>query len=147
MTIVFTLCLPRDWASVPVVRHLMHSSMSKLGVEAECLSDIELAVTEACTNVLQHSTGLEDYEVAVEVNDSSCEIRVTDAGQGFDHDGVAPMATESAESGRGIQLMKALVDRVQFVSRPEAGTIVHLQKDLSLTDTSILRSLGAPATS
>ncbi len=145
MTIVFTLCLPRDRASVPVVRHLLRSSMDKLGVAPECLSDIELAVTEACTNVLQHSTGHEEYEVSVEVNETMCEIRVTDAGQGFDHESIAPNAPESAESGRGIQLMKALVDRVHFLSRPEAGTIVHLEKELELQDSSILRSLGTPA--
>ena len=144
MTIVFTLCLPRDRASVPVVRHLLRSSMDRLGVQEECLSDIELAVTEACTNVLQHSTGHEEYEVAVEVNDRMAEIRVTDAGEGFDSDGVAPTVEDTAESGRGIQLMKALVDRVQFVSRPAAGTIVRLEKELALTDESILRQLAQP---
>jgi serine/threonine-protein kinase RsbW len=145
MVIAFTLCLPRDRASVPVVRHLLDSSLTKLGVEDECLADIELAVTEACTNVLQHSTGHEEYEVSIEINDKMCEIRVTDAGQGFDHAGVAAMAPDSAESGRGIQLMKALVDRVQFMSKPEEGTIVHLEKELVLQDSSILRSLGSPA--
>ncbi|MDQ4144416.1 MAG: ATP-binding protein [Actinomycetota bacterium] len=147
MTIVFTLCLPRDRASVPVVRHLLHSSMENLGVEDDCLSDIEIAVTEACTNVLQHSTGQEEYEVAVEVNEKMCEIRVTDTGQGFDHEGLAPKAPDTAESGRGIQLMKALVDKVRFLSRPEEGTIVHLEKKLSLTPDSVLRSFVAPAAS
>ena len=146
MTIVFTLCLPRDQASVPVVRHLLHSSMEKLGVEDECLSDMELAVTEACTNVLQHATGPDDdYEVAVEVNETMCEISVTDGGAGFDHGALRENASDSAESGRGIQLMKALVDKVQFLSRPQAGTIVHLVKELELRDNSVLRSLGAPA--
>ena len=146
MTIVFTLCLPRDRASVPVVRHLLHSSMDKLGVEGDCLSDMELAVTEACTNVLQHAAGTDDdYEVAVEVNETMCEIRVTDGGAGFDHGAARGMASTSAESGRGIQLMKALVDRVQFLSRPQDGTIVHLVKELELRDNSVLRSLGAAA--
>ena len=144
MTIVFTLCLPRDGASVPVVRHLLRSSMDKLGVEQECIHDMELAVTEACTNVLQHATGTGDeYEVAVELNETMCEITVTDAGQGFDHESVAEPALPSAESGRGIQLMKALVDRVQFLSRPQAGTIVHLVKELDLRSNSVLRALGA----
>ena len=146
MTIVFTLCLPRDRASVPVVRHLLHSSMDRLGVKPECLSDMELAVTEACTNVLQHAAGTDaEYEVQVEVNESMCEIRVTDGGEGFDHEAVAKFAATSAENGRGIQLMRALVDKVQFLSRPQAGTIVHLVKELDLQDNSVLRSLGAPA--
>jgi serine/threonine-protein kinase RsbW len=146
MTIVFTLCLPRDSASVPVVRHLFQSSMDRLGIERECLEDLELAVTEACTNVLKHATGTgEEYEVAVTVDDSTCEIRVTDTGVGFDHAAVARTASPSSESGRGIQLMKGLVDKVQFLSKPQAGTIVHLVKELKLTDHSVLRGLGSPA--
>lgn len=146
MTIVFTLCLPRDGASVPVVRHLLRSAMERLGVEPECLHDMELAVTEACTNVLQHATGTgDDYEVAVELNETMCEITVTDAGQGFDHSTVAESAAVSAESGRGIQLMRALVDKVQFLSRPQSGTIVHLVKELELRSNSVLRVLGSPA--
>ena len=118
--------------------------MDKLGVEGDCLSDMELAVTEACTNVLQHAAGTDDdYEVAVEVNETMCEIRVTDGGAGFDHGAARGMASTSAESGRGIQLMKALVDRVAFVSAPEEGTIVHLVKELSLTEGSVLRGAAA----
>lgn len=112
-------------------------------MEAECVGDMELAVTEACTNVLQHASGTNtEYEVGVEVNETLCEIRVTDTGQGFDpSDG--PEAEPTSESGRGIQLMKALVDRVQFVSKPQDGTIVHLIKELKLTENSALRALGA----
>ena len=146
MTIVFTLCLPRDRSSVPVVRHLFRSSMDRLGVESECVDDMELAVTEACTNVLMHASGTKDeYEVAVEVNEKQCEIKVTDTGQGFDHAALETQTPSSSESGRGIQLMKALVDRVQFVSEPQDGTIVRLVKDLALTDDSALRRLGTAA--
>ena len=146
MTIVFTLCLPRDSSSVPVVRHLFRSSMERLGVESECVDDMELAVTEACTNVLQHASGTnEEYEVGVEVNEKQCEIRVTDTGQGFDEADIGLAADVASESGRGIQLMKALVDKVQFRSKPQDGTIVHLIKELQLEENSALRALGAAA--
>ena len=146
MTIVFTLCLPRDSSSVPVVRHLFRSSMERLGVESECVDDMELAVTEACTNVLQHASGTnEEYEVGVEVNEKQCEIRVTDTGQGFDEAAIGPSADVASESGRGIHLMKALVDKVQFRSKPQDGTIVHLIKELQLEENSALRALGAAA--
>lgn len=144
MNIVFTLCLPRDSASVPVVRHLFRGSLQKLGVQEDCLGDLELALTEACSNVLLHASGTDDeYEVAVELNERRCEIRVTDTGRGFDHTLLADEIAHSAESGRGIQLMKALVDRVAFVSAPEEGTIVHLVKELSLTEGSVLRGAAA----
>ena len=143
MVITFSLSLPRDEASVPVVRRLCKSALDDLGVEDSCVSDIELAVTEACTNVLQHAHGTVDvYETTVEISDSDCTIRVIDSGEGFDAsaEGRGDHIDE-AESGRGIFLIRALVDNVRFISRPEDGTIVHLEKNLVFKPTSILKRL------
>ncbi len=40
----------------------------------------------------------------------------------------------ASEGGRGVGLMRALVDRIEFISKPEAGTVVHLEKTLHLDD-------------
>ena len=145
MEISFSLCLPRDEASVPVVRHLCRDALMKLGVEEGCVSDIEVAVTEACTNVLDHAQGTDDeYEVNVEVNHATCEIRIIDTGTGFDHNGAGrEMSAGSAESGRGIFLMRAMVDDLSFLSEPERGTMVHLVKKLELVEGSLLRLLSS----
>lgn len=143
MRISFTLRLPHDELSVPIVRHICRSALLELGVEEPCLGDIELAVTEACTNVLKHAEGNNlQYEVQVEVNEDSCEIRVIDAGAGFFSTEAFSPASGSAEEGRGLHLMRALVDDLRFVSKPEQGTIVHLAKRLELSDDSILQKLG-----
>lgn len=127
------LCLPRDSSTLSVVRHIAASALEELGVETETIDDVTLALTEAAANVVKHSGADDKYEVHVVIENTMCEIRVIDAGQGFDSDrlGVA-MAAPSAEQGRGMALMAALVDSVRFESRPEAGTVVHLVKDLSL---------------
>lgn len=140
MQLVFTLSLPRDQASVPIVRHVCRDCLLKLGVEAECVSDIELAVTEACTNVLDHAQGTGDvYEVRVEVDERRSKISVVDTGTGFDVDADKfSQAEVGAESGRGLFLMKALVDDLKFISEPEEGTIVQLVKTLTLRPDSIL---------
>lgn len=125
-----TLTLPRDELSIPVVRHLTKAMLSGVGVEREVVEDIELALTEACTNVLEHSKADDAYEVAVSFDTDKCSIGVTDiAGVGFDRTAV-PEADDDAESGRGIHLMEALVDRVSFKPRGELGSVVHLEKRL-----------------
>ncbi|MEA2509897.1 MAG: serine/threonine-protein kinase RsbW [Actinomycetota bacterium] len=142
MRVSFTLRLPRDELSVPIVRHICKSALLELGVEEPCLADIELAVTEACTNVLKHAQGThQQYEVEVEVNEDAAEIRVIDAGVGFSTDAFQE-ASGTAEQGRGLHLMRALVDELQFISKPEQGTIVHLAKRLELSEDSILPKLG-----
>ena len=143
MEIDLVLSLPRDELSIPVVRHLCVNSLRELGVTDECRSDISVALTEACTNVLVHSGPGDEYEVRVAIDDTACTIRIVDAGQGFDSANLADglQAEPSAESGRGIQLIRALVDNVTFVSKPEAGTIVHLEKQLDFVDGSAMQRL------
>ena len=143
MNIVFSLNLPKDETSVPVVRRISREALSSLGVDDTCISEIEVALSEACTNVLKHVEGTEEaYEVKVEVNESLCEIRVIDTGMGFDHDAEGRShADHTAEGGRGIFLMRAMVDKIEFTSAPESGTVVRLTKKLELEDGSVLSKL------
>jgi serine/threonine-protein kinase RsbW len=132
-----TLCLPTDELSVPVVRHICSYSLTEVGVRADCLEDISLALTEACTNVLDHATDSGDaYAVQIGIDDERCTIRVKDAGIGFDFDARTrePRVEETAESGRGLELIRSLVDRVKFTSVEEEGMIVHLEKELAFDE-------------
>jgi serine/threonine-protein kinase RsbW len=137
-----SLCLPTDQLSVPVVRHICSFALNEVGVAESCLSDITLALTEACTNVLDHSN--DDgtaYEVHIGINDDRCTIRVVDAGEGFDFEArnAAPRVDLTAESGRGLELIRNLVDRVNFTAVPEEGTIVHLEKELEFDESHPVR--------
>jgi serine/threonine-protein kinase RsbW len=141
--IKFTLLLPRDALSVPVVRRVLNSSMKTLGVAQTCLDDIELALTEACTNVLDHAAQGDEYQVVAGVDDEVCVIEVVDTGRGFDAEHLGHTEAEpTSEEGRGIQLIRTLVDRVHFRSRPESGMIVHLEKELVFEAGSPLQRLA-----
>jgi serine/threonine-protein kinase RsbW len=140
--VTLSLQLPRDRLSVPVTRHLIAAAMREVGVIADDLDDVELALSEACANVIDHSGPGDAYEVAVTVGPAACHIRVIDIGHGFDHHALAPqMADLDAEHGRGVALMHALVDQVRFESEPERGTIVHLVKQLHFDDSVPARRL------
>ncbi|MEH3077862.1 MAG: ATP-binding protein [Quadrisphaera sp.] len=52
---------------VPVVRHLATATLTELGVSPDSIDDIALAVTEACSNVVQHAGSGADFEVRVSV--------------------------------------------------------------------------------
>ncbi len=144
MNITFSLQLPRDAVSVPAVRRVCRCALVDLGVAPECVHDVQLALTEACTNVLKHANGSGgDYQVAIEVTDQECVIRVLDTGGGFLHEEFGrEIAHATSEGGRGIHLMRNLVDSMTFESRPPQGTIVHLHKTLAVTSGSILQLLA-----
>lgn len=138
------ICLPRDELSVPVIRHLVRYALDEVGVLEAISNDIEVALTEACTNVLRHSGPGDAYEVSVAIGPDSCELRVVDVGRGFDH---ATVQAESgthdvnAERGRGLRLMHALVDQIELLSAPEEGTLVHLVKRLAFDESAPARRL------
>jgi serine/threonine-protein kinase RsbW len=149
MEIKLTLALPRDEYSVPVARRVLARAMDVLGVDDSVVADIELALTEACTNVLDHAADTDEYEVSAGIDGTVCVIEVVDRGGGFDSVGKGLTdADPSAEDGRGIQLMRALVDKVTFTSRPQTGTVVHLEKQLAWDEGSLIKQLteGQPAT-
>jgi serine/threonine-protein kinase RsbW len=141
-----TLALPHDEYSVPVARRILARSLEVLGVDEDVVADIELALTEACTNVLDHAADTDEYEVSAGIDGTVCVIEVIDRGSGFDSSTQGLTEAEpSAEDGRGIQLMRALVDEVSFTSRPQTGTVVHLEKQLTWGDGSAIERLTEDA--
>lgn len=139
MHITLSLVLPRDESSIPVVRHICAKALQEICTAPDTVSDIEIALTEACANVVEHSGPGDDYGVEVSINDETCVIRVIDHGHGLvgELDPEAPVDLH-AEGGRGVRLMRALVDRVHFESKPQAGTVVSLEKRLVFAGASVM---------
>jgi serine/threonine-protein kinase RsbW len=139
MELSLALTLPRDEQTVTVARHIVRNAMRRVGVAEACVDDVELALSEACTNVLLHSGPGDQYVVRLDLEDERGVIRVVDVGHGFDSAKLHQQgALPEAERGRGLGLMQALVDRVDFTSRTEEGTIVTLEKALAYADDALL---------
>ena len=79
----FCLMFPRESLSVPVMRRVLGDTLSRLGVDEDCIGDLLLAVTEACTNVLQHGGPTHRYEVVASISRNGCLVKVLDSGRGF----------------------------------------------------------------
>ena len=141
------LLLPRDAASIPVVRHLSEYALRELGCEAESVHDVGLAITEACANVIEHAGSGEAYAVQVSIQARVCEISVIDAGPTtFDEAGAAASVRERSrdqmsESGRGIAIINAVMDDLSFDVRPESGTLLRMVKNLDFEEGSAARRL------
>lgn len=133
MQLELTIALPRQPRSVVVARHLVRAAMVEMGVRDDCVHEIEVAVSEACTNVLEHAGPSEEYEVRLQVLEDRCVLRVVDIGQVRRRLRLAlaaDPADEDAVDGEGMLLMQALADRVGLATLPERGTVVSLEKRL-----------------
>jgi serine/threonine-protein kinase RsbW len=95
-------------------------------------TDVEIALREALTNAVVHGNH-EDPRKQVHVScrcdvEEEVAIVVKDEGQGFDSNAIPdPTARGAIESshGRGIYLMKALMDEIRF---EQSGAVVHMRK-------------------
>jgi serine/threonine-protein kinase RsbW len=98
---------------------------ARFGLSKEELFDLKVAATEALTNAIRGSRGRKGIDVAVEPREGAIEIEVRNRGS-FEL-GNSALADIDAEGGRGLPLMFALVDEVEFASTSE-GTRVRMRK-------------------
>ena len=116
------LVVPAVAENIPLVRHAVAGFLEGHGVTGEHASDMLLAVTEACTNVVQHAYrdegGADQIEVAAERSDNVVTISVRDHGGGF-----APRI-DSPGLGLGLPVIAALSQTVEIRPMPPSGTEV-----------------------
>jgi serine/threonine-protein kinase RsbW len=130
--IAFAVRLPVDSSSVPFVRGLCRQALEHLRVERAVVDEITLALTEACANVIRHAGDHAAYEVQVAIDDALCRMSVFDDGTGFDPGALPQDRGDSPlDGGRGLLLMQALVDRLDFRHEGDGRHRVTLEKRLA----------------
>jgi serine/threonine-protein kinase RsbW len=122
------LTLPRDAQYVGILRQVARSLLIGLDVPNESIDDVAVALSEACGNVIRHAQGTDEYGVRLNVNAHQCSIEVCDLGPGFDTSAIAEEAASldevaEAEDGRGLPLLQALMDDLEFVREDDTTTV------------------------
>jgi serine/threonine-protein kinase RsbW len=80
---------------------------------------------------VRHARTDDEYEIRVHVNEDSCVVDVRNTGSGFDAAALDGMPADPLSArGRGVAIMRTVMDHVGFHSEPESGTIVHLVRAL-----------------
>ncbi len=117
------LSLPAKATSVPLVRHRLrvwlNENVPELDPVARC--DLEVAWSEACTNVIRHAYGPGDatFEATAARDGDAVSLQVRDTGQW--------RPPRGQHGGRGIALMRELCDEVR-VDRRSEGTTVTMRR-------------------
>ena len=93
---------------------------------ASHVPDLEVAVTEACSNSIVHS-GTQEFRVSINAVGSCLEITVEDDGI---YNRTIPVPEVDGKGHRGLHLMAALVDdfSLQHGTERRQGTVVRLVK-------------------
>jgi serine/threonine-protein kinase RsbW len=146
--------MPSRFGMLEKVGDLVGQAAEFVGFDEDSRLDIQVAVHESMVNAILHGNrGCEARRVTMEIDidEAGLEIRVRDEGEGFDPTSVPdPLRLENLcrSSGRGILLMKALMDAVAFRRSPSGGMEVAMQRRLgrrieSGRDSSLARAAAA----
>ena len=126
--------------NVPRALECVGKWAEEAGFDERALYEIQLAVDEACANVVDHAyqeVEAGDIEVSCQLDDQVLTVRVRDWGQGFDlgcvadPDLKAPLE-ERCLGGLGLFLVKQMMDHVEFISDPEQGNELIMRKRLEI---------------
>ena len=100
----------------------------------ETLSDLKLALTEACTNSVRHaySEGRSGtVEIIYQLEPDRLIVEVTDDGQGFEASLIEGDGNgDLSEGGLGIAIIRAVADEVEIDERESGGSRLRFVKFL-----------------
>ena len=125
--------LPSTIDTVTTLEEAAEKMALRAGFDPDGASNIAMATREAVINAAKHGNGYDSekqVKAAIERSAQAVTVRITDAGQGVDPD-TLPDPLDPAnllrDSGRGIFLMRAIMDEVHF-RQTNPGTEVTLIK-------------------
>jgi serine/threonine-protein kinase RsbW len=132
----YRLRIPSQTDNLELIRNFVSWIARRVGFDNEEISKIELAVDEACSNVIEHAyeqNTNQDIDIAVKIDYQKITIAVTDWGRSFSpRDIEMPdmdrYLAELRVGGLGIYLMKTLMDEVEYHSEPGVKNEVRMVK-------------------
>lgn len=108
------------------------------GMDSKVIPHIELAVDEACTNIIKHgyhNDNSKQFSITCSFDDSIFRIEIEDQGTPFDFDTVAKpdinaSLKEREVGGLGIFLMRKIMDKIDYHTTPKGPNVMVMEKRL-----------------
>jgi serine/threonine-protein kinase RsbW len=134
----FRLQVPSNTENLAMIREFVNGIGTRAGLPASEVAKLELAVDEACANVIEHAYGPEvtkEVSVKATLDEDSVQIDVVDTGVGFDPSEISQknldqLVAERKSGGLGMRLMKTLMDEVHYEVIPGQKNELRMIKRL-----------------
>jgi serine/threonine-protein kinase RsbW len=131
----FTLTLPTDARMVSVARSFVEAVCHACNVDRSATYALVLATGEAVSNIIRHAHQNRpeaQFQILCHAGPDCLEIRLEDDGDPFNLETVPRLdPTELRLGGRGVFLMRSLLDEVSCTPRQPRGNVLRLVKRFS----------------
>lgn len=147
----FTLHVPSSTENLAMIREFVSYVGGQAGLEPARIGKLELAVDEACANVIEHAYGHDlSKEVIIRANfdHEMLRIDVEDTGQGFDpasipQEELDEMVAKRRTGGLGMRIIKMVMDKVWYEIEPGSKNELHMEMRLNKEDAKPAKGVGA----
>lgn len=134
----FSLQVPSSTENLALIREFIVTVGGQAGLAEGEIPKLELAVDEACANVIEHAYGhdvTKDVTVRVSFDDALLRISVVDEGRGFDPGGISEseigaLVQQRKSGGLGMRLIRTLMDEVEYQIVPGQKNELHMTKKI-----------------
>jgi serine/threonine-protein kinase RsbW len=130
-----SITVPATLDSLATISQFITDATTRVGLDDHAAWQVQLAVDEAATNIIQHGYSQVSGEIGLawQVEDGQLIVTLRDTGRRFNPDDVpAPDITSPLEErqagGLGIYLMGRLMDSVQFTFDDQHGNLLTMTK-------------------
>ena len=134
----FTLDVPSTTQNLALIREFVTRVAEQAGLNETEVGQLELAVDEACANVIEHAYGddkTKQVMVRAIFDEDTLRIHVIDTGKGFDPTQVPEqelkdLIAKRRTGGLGMRLIKTLMDEVHYDIEPGKRNELRMVKKL-----------------
>jgi serine/threonine-protein kinase RsbW len=117
-----SIVFPGKFSSLDNIRDFFAQGAKEAGLDEKSICDVELAVDEAASNIIDHAYEGEDkgdIECSYRVISDGLEVTLRDHGKPFDPEQIEPPDLESdvccrKQGGLGFHFMRSLMDSIEF---------------------------------
>jgi serine/threonine-protein kinase RsbW len=128
----WTLTIPTDLRLLALARSFIEAVCQVAGLDESVTNAIVMATDEATNNVMRHAhQDLPSATLQIQcfLSPDQVEIRLLDEGAPFDLTAVPHLdPAELRAGGRGVFLMRALMDELTTAPRREGGNVLRMVK-------------------
>jgi len=125
-----SFAMPTDLTAIDAARRWAGGEARGAGIAEAVVADLEVAMTEALSNVVRHSyegRSGEEVELTLAIDAERLTLGIRDDGLPFDPGEYRPPDLEEpAEGGLGIFLIEELMDEVRRRPLEDGSTLVEL---------------------
>lgn len=137
-TVTYQKSINATTANLADVRKFVFKYAQKHGFSAKQIDDIQLAVDEACTNIIKHAYNYDESKkltIDLEFESDQLIVILTDQGAGFNTDkykkpDLKKQIEKKKRGGMGVYLIKNLMDDVTYYAKNQKN-ILRMSKNRS----------------